>query len=184
MSHSSYLQRMTAALDAPLTPADRAALDAHVAECAACRATLDRLQTVDALLRAAPLTSAPAGFAGRVGARLAAREATPKVIWGGLTLALGAVGAAMFIAVPMFTVIARAGAIAALPSARLSLLDAAATSLIAMRSLTAGLWVTANALLEWAVGQPLIGGGALLTLALSGLWAYLFNRLSPEVGHR
>jgi putative zinc finger protein len=56
----------SALVDEALTPAERAALDAHLAGCADCRRELERLRATVSLLRASPPVRAPAGFVDRV----------------------------------------------------------------------------------------------------------------------
>jgi anti-sigma factor RsiW len=48
MTHEEWTSRLSEYLDNELAPAERAALDAHLRECPACRATLDELRAVTA----------------------------------------------------------------------------------------------------------------------------------------
>jgi hypothetical protein len=57
---------LSALLDDALSPAERHALDAHLATCAECRRELDRLRGTVALLGRVPPVHAPAGFVDRV----------------------------------------------------------------------------------------------------------------------
>lgn len=118
---------MTELLDGLAGPEQQAALLAHTAGCAACRAEWQAIQEVDALLTAAPLVSAPAGFTDRVLARLperfpgatAAQSPCPDRVrsprvqsvprpqanpWGGaLVLLIGAVLISALIALPILS---------------------------------------------------------------------------------
>ncbi|NOT10058.1 MAG: hypothetical protein HOP28_17840, partial [Gemmatimonadales bacterium] len=77
MTHEDALELAGRALDGPLAAADRAALEAHLAECAPCRTETAALAGIHAALSA--WSAAPSGANGaiervvaRVGARLAA----------------------------------------------------------------------------------------------------------------
>jgi hypothetical protein len=71
MNHNTAEQRMQEALDGVLAPAERAALDAHLATCAQCRAAWEELSAFDTLLtHAARIQPAPAGFAREALARI------------------------------------------------------------------------------------------------------------------
>ncbi len=64
MTHIDEL--MIDALDGVITPANRAVLDAHLAQNREARIALERMMRVDAALREAPATSAPADFSQKV----------------------------------------------------------------------------------------------------------------------
>lgn len=68
-----------------------AALLAHVADCAACRAEWEVLQQVDRLLAAAPSVSPPAEFTSMVMARLARRRPAHNPWAGALALFAGTI---------------------------------------------------------------------------------------------
>jgi hypothetical protein len=68
-------ERFSELIDERLTAADRAALDAHLGECPACRAELDVFRSTVTLVRSLGPARAPAHLADRVIA--AARQATP-----------------------------------------------------------------------------------------------------------
>jgi len=80
--------------------AEQTALEAHLPHCAACRETWERLQVVDRLLRGAPMTTPPLGFAGRTLARLDRRRRARRTLTEGLLLAAAAVVAAALTVAP------------------------------------------------------------------------------------
>ena len=68
-------QLCAAYLDGELTPAEAAALDAHLAKCESCAAELELEREVAAALREGAVSlAAPEGFARSVTAALAARQ--------------------------------------------------------------------------------------------------------------
>ncbi|MBI3363079.1 MAG: zf-HC2 domain-containing protein [Chloroflexi bacterium] len=177
MNHAPFHEMMTAALDAPLPPADRAALDAHLAECDDCRELCEALNASDTLLTLAPAIPAPVGFAERASARLAGRASLARMIGGGVMLAVGTV------AVAALTINPLAGAYGAffrLPTF-LTLARALLPFLDVCRAVGGGGWLALTALLDWSAQQPIVSAGLLATLPLVGLWAYWFNKLSPKV---
>jgi hypothetical protein len=177
MSHSNYRDLMAAALDAPLASADRATLDEHLLACAACRAVWEALVEVDALLAHAPTVPAPAGFAARTAAQVAARTSRPRVVGGGLILTLGAVVVFSLAALPL------AGLINALlnqPGTVVALARALAAMINVLAAVGGGLWLALFALLDWSASQPAVGGLALATLPLALAWVYFFRRFSPK----
>ncbi len=70
-----WMDRLSEYLDGDLAPGERAALEAHLADCAACRTTLDDLRRV--VNRAHALVDRPAG----------------AELWGGIATRIGASGA-------------------------------------------------------------------------------------------
>ena len=177
MSHSTYRGLMAAALDAPLPPADRAALDAHLETCRACRAVWEALFEMDGLLTAAPMVAAPPNFAEHTTARLQARNSRPRLVGGGFILALAAAVVVALAVVPL------AGLLAVLlqqPDAVVALARALAALLNVLGAVGGGLWLALTALLDWSAVQPLVGGLALATLPLAWAWIYMFRRLSPK----
>lgn len=72
---AQYWDLISAAVDGALTPEEEQRLQAHLAECADCRAMLEQLQGLEEDLR--EVTAAPAGFADHV---MAAAERTPQEI--------------------------------------------------------------------------------------------------------
>src|SRR5260370_6900920 len=91
MNHNPYHDGMNAVLDGAIAPADRRALEVHLATCASCQATWASLSSVQRLFKAAPLAAPRPGFNGRFQARLAQRRARPPAIWGALALGLAPV---------------------------------------------------------------------------------------------
>lgn len=63
MTHLGDL--ISALLDDELTPAERAAADAHLADCAACHAELNRTASMRALVRGLPMLDPPFGLVER-----------------------------------------------------------------------------------------------------------------------
>ena len=67
--------------------AERAALDAHLARCAACRAEAEAQRDVRGVLRARPAAEAPPWLAARIAAEIAAESGLLGVAdWRGWTL--------------------------------------------------------------------------------------------------
>jgi predicted anti-sigma-YlaC factor YlaD len=177
MSHSTYRELMAAALDEPLAAADRAALEAHLQVCVACRAVWEALAEVDRLLVAAPVAPAPPAFVERVAVRLAARSSRPRLLGGGFILAVSAM---IFLAV----VLAPAAGLLALllqqPGTLVALLRAVAAGIDVAGTVGGGLWLALTGLLDWSAAHPAAGLLALATLPLAALWIYSFNRLSAK----
>jgi anti-sigma factor RsiW len=168
---------MAAALDGPLPPPARAALDDHLRECGACRAVWEALVEIDSLLAAAPAVAPPAGFAARMNARMAARSSRRRTIGGGFILALAALALLVLVGAPL------AGLAVALlrqPDAIIGLARALAALINVCGAVGGGLWLALTALLDWTAGQPLAGGLTLAALPLVWAWLYLFQRLSPK----
>ena len=91
------------AADGTLDAQRRAALALHVAACADCREVLDAQRAMRELLAARPDTPVPLGFATRVMANLAERDAgrvpgwLDAVNWQAWTLRLAPIAAALFV---------------------------------------------------------------------------------------
>ncbi len=73
------VDRLSEFLDGELAIEERRAVAEHLEQCAACRAELEVLRRVVGALGALAARRAPAGFAGRVKDRLAARSARPAL---------------------------------------------------------------------------------------------------------
>lgn len=76
-----------------LTPAEAAQLDAHVRDCASCRALASGWAGAERMLKAAPVLAPQAGFGARWQATLAARELTQRRWQAWLVLGLALTGA-------------------------------------------------------------------------------------------
>ena len=128
MNHKPYHEWMQAVLDGALAPADRRALEAHLADCASCQATWTSLSTVHRLFKAeAPAAPRP-GFSGRFQARLAQRRSRPRVMWGALGLGLGAVAASALVVPLGVGAVLAAVRTAAQPATSLALMVSAGAS--------------------------------------------------------
>ena len=102
-------EAMNRALDQELEPEARAALNVHFDQTPADAHRWQRMQRVDRMLRTAPLTNAPAGFAERVmAALLAGRKAQPDRdpragigiaigVWLASALTIPILGAALYV---------------------------------------------------------------------------------------
>jgi hypothetical protein len=81
MTHAHVLLRLSAYLEADLSPAEEASLEAHLAECAGCAAELRALRRAIELLHALPAPEAPKGLGDTVIQRLRSGEGRPTP-WG------------------------------------------------------------------------------------------------------
>lgn len=89
---------MSLRLNGRLDDAGRARLDRHLETCAACRARWRQLQTVDRLLRTAPVAPPPADLRAQVMVRIQRRQhRTRRALIGGVGLALGAIALTLLI---------------------------------------------------------------------------------------
>ena len=75
MNCNKTRQRLSEYLDGVLPDGERAALDAHLAECPECRTELESLRRTVEAVAGLPVRSAPVGFKGRLMARLRAEAA-------------------------------------------------------------------------------------------------------------
>jgi hypothetical protein len=73
------LELLSAYLDDELVPADRAAIDLHLRDCAGCARRLEELAAVDTLARALP-TQAPEGYFDDFAARVRAKVMVPASV--------------------------------------------------------------------------------------------------------
>lgn len=76
-----FRERVSEALDGPLSREDRARLDAHLEGCAACRAYAKDLEAVRAAVKGVDEVEPPVGFATRVMAQVRAEAAPKPTIW-------------------------------------------------------------------------------------------------------
>lgn len=97
-NHDEFGMLMSLALDNLLDGGEQAQLDAHLADCARCRAQWNLWQSLDAALHAAPLTAPSPAFARNFSQRLAAQDRRRQVrlgiLLGALTLVMWLIGVA------------------------------------------------------------------------------------------
>lgn len=157
---------MIEALDGHLAPARQDPLMAHLSACSRCRADWDALQATDELLSAASMVSPPPGFAARVEARLAHREAQRRMLIGGVILLLAALSL-WLLALPSLL-----NGRGLLEAYTLFLRDAYGLighSWLILRTLTQTLWLTLNALIGSGGSSAL----NILTYGVGGVLAML-----------
>lgn len=83
MECNTYREQMSLWIDDQLNQDQIQRIEAHVAVCPACRATLDAFQQVDRLFSSIPMMSPVPGFSARFQVRLAARRRRRRT-WAGL----------------------------------------------------------------------------------------------------
>ncbi len=181
MNHNPYHDGMNAVLDGAIAPADRRALEVHLATCASCQATWASLSSVQRLFKAAPLAAPRPGFNGRFQARLAQRRARPPAIWGALALGLGAVAVSALVVPLGLGVIFSTVRAAQQPATSLALLASASAMYVFISTLADALFIAASALAAALLPNPLSWAAAALALALTGVWLYVMRRIAPEV---
>ena len=81
MTHSDVQARLSEHLERDLEPAERARIDAHLAECADCAGEARALRETLQLLRGLPDPAPPITFADDVMARLADGEGRPSAVF-------------------------------------------------------------------------------------------------------
>lgn len=180
MNHKPYHEWMHAVLDGAIAPADRLALEAHLATCTHCQTAWASLSNVHRLFKAEPMVAPRPGFSGRFQARLAQRRSRPRAIWGALSLGLGAVAASALV-VPLglgliFSVVSAAQQ----PTTTVALLASASAVFVFLGTLVDALVIAARALAEAFLPNPLTWAVAMLALALTGVWLYVMRKLVPE----
>jgi anti-sigma factor RsiW len=180
MNHKPYHEWMQAVLDGALAPADRRALEAHLADCASCQAAWTSLSAVHRLFKAEPLAAPRPGFSGRFQARLAQRRSRPHVMWGALGLGLGAVAASALVVPLGVGAVLAAVRTAAQPATSLALMVSAGAVVGFLSALADALLIAARAVAEALLPNPLTWAAAVLALALTGVWLYVMRRLVPE----
>lgn len=180
MNHKPYHEWMHAVLDGAIAPADRRALQAHLATCLNCQGTWATLSDVHRLFKAEPLAAPRSGFGGRFQARLAQRRSHPRAIWGALALGLSAVAASALVVPVGLGLIFSAVRAAQQPATSLALLASAVAMGDFLRTLAGALGIAARALAEVALPNPLTWAAAVLALALTGVWLYVMRKLVPE----
>ena len=184
MNHKPYHEWMQAVLDGAIDPADRRALEAHLATCLNCQATWAGLSEVQRLFRAEPLAGPRPGFSGRFQARLAQRRSRPHAIWGALALGLGAVlASALVVPLGLGLILATVRA-AEQPATSLALLASAVSVANFLATLAGALAIAGRALAPFVLASPLTWAAAVLALGLTGVWLYVMRKLVPEVIRR
>ncbi len=180
MNHKPFQAAMQAVLDGTLTAAERHTLEAHLIDCGACQADWVALSEMHRRFKAEPMAAPRAGFNGRFKARLAQRRARPRLIGGAVALGLGAVSLAALVVplgVGLLYTLWRA---AQQPATSLALFAGAGAVGSLVETIVAALFVAARAVVEPALGSPLAWAGALMALALTGVWLYLMRTVLPE----
>ncbi len=175
--HRQYHAWMHARLDGDLDPADRQQLDAHLAGCEACAAAWHGLREAHRRLAGQPLAAPRPGFTGRFNARLAQRRARPRLVWGGVALGLGAVGASAVIlplGLALFISVLRGAQQPATALALTNSLDAATALLTTVAD---ALIIAVRALVAAAAPNPMVWAGLLLALAATVAWFYALRKL-------
>src|SRR5262249_41125643 len=90
-------ERLSAFLDGELPPADRAAVEGHLRQCAACAHELEELAAVDALARELPV-QVPPGYFEALPGRVRSRVRTRRRPWS-VAVWVGAAAAAVLVIV-------------------------------------------------------------------------------------
>ena len=181
MNHRPYHDWMNAMLDGAIAPADRRALEAHLATCASCQATWASLSSVQRLFKAAPMAAPRPGFNGRFQARLAQRRQRPPAIWGALALGLGAVAISALVVPLGLGVIFSTVRVAQQPATSLALLASVSAVAVFLSTFVEALFIAASALAGVLLPNPLSWACALLALGLTGVWLYVMRRIAPEM---
>ena len=189
MNHKPYHESMQAVLDgdlagAGLAPADRRALEAHLATCASCQADWAALSSVHRLFKAAPMAAPRSGFNDRFQARLAQRRSRPRALWGALALGLGAVAASAVVVPLGLAMVLSTVRVAQQPATSLALLASASAVAVFLNTFLDALLIAAGALAGVLLPNPLSWACTLLALALTGVWLYVMRRIAPEVKPR
>ncbi len=180
MNHKPFQAAMQAVLDGSVTAAERHALEAHLIDCAACQGDWVALSEVHRLFKAEPLMAPRAGFNRRFQARLAQRRARPRLIGGAVALGLSAVGMAAFVVPVGVGLIYTVWRAAQEPATTVALFAGAGALGSLLETIVAALVVAARSVLEPALGSPLAWAGAVMALALTGVWLYLMRTVLPE----
>jgi anti-sigma factor RsiW len=181
MNHKPYHDWMQSLLDGALAPADRRALEEHLAGCDSCQAAWASLSNIHRLLKAEPMLAPRAGFSGRFQARLAQRRASPQARWGALALGLGAVAASALVVPLGLGTVLSAVSVARQPDTSLALVAGAAAAGSFATRLAEALLLVARALAEAILPNPLTWAACVMALSLAIVWLYVMRRLAPEV---
>ena len=189
MNHRPFREWMHAVLDgasgeAALTPGARRELEAHLATCGECQVTWAALSEVQRLFALEPMAAPRPGFTGRFQARLAQRQARPRVIWGAVALGLGAVGAAALVVPLGLGLIVSAVRVAQQPATALALAASLSAAVEFFDTVAGALYLAVRALVETTAANPLAWAAGALALGLTVVWLVLMRNLMPEVTAR
>lgn len=180
MSHKPYTDWMHLALEDALTGGQRAELDAHLADCAACAAAWDGLQRVDRLLAQAPLAAPRPGFTGRFNARLQQRRSRPKAVWGVIALGVSTLSLAALVLPAGLSVMWSLAQLASQPATAAALVESASAASGVARTVFNALVIAARGVGGWALVSPAAWTVVLLALAATAAWIFLLRRLSLQ----
>jgi len=164
---------MSLRLDGGLDSAGIAHLEDHLAGCGVCQIEWRRLQTLDGLLRAAPIASPPLRLRVQVMARLERRNQARRAIIGGAALALGTVALALLALTPTLLGLLNATGIAP------TLISGGPATIAQLATYTGTMGRTVWVLAE-NCALPLVSLGTcglVLTLVLNTLWMGALRRL-------
>ena len=160
MQHCEHTESMSLHLDGLLDREEARRLQAHLAECEACRNEWDAMCFASSLLEAAPRAIPALDFTARVTALVAEREAQRARVRSGIGVVLGSLGLWMLTGLSVLAVIALVWQ----PSWNVAFLD---VGLPLARALTSTLGTLGNALLS--VLSALSGGSLLPLLAYAAV---------------
>ncbi len=180
--HEKYTLAMSLALDGMLTSEEEAELHAHLAACAACRATWALWQEIDRRLAAnacQPAATPAAGFGARVEARLLARQFRRRSALGGLLFLIASLATWMLVAA------VGAGLIgwwlADHPQLLSKLVSLIAALITSATALAEGIRLFWNSLFAPSM-QPMMAGCLALVLILSAAWVGLVMGTGRRLG--
>lgn len=105
-------ERMMQAIDGELTPQEVTRMEEHIHHCPDCQEEWEQLQALEHLLRRAPLQRPPAGFTGRLMARIDRRRRARRAVAGSLALALGTLVIAALLLGPALTFLSSLASVA------------------------------------------------------------------------
>jgi hypothetical protein len=180
MNHKPFQAAMQAVLDGVVTAGERQALEEHLLTCLTCQADWVALSEVQRLFKAEPMVAPRAGFNGRFKARLAQRRSRPRLLGGAVALGLGAVSLAALV-VPLGLGLLYSGwRVAQQPTTGMALLAGAGAVGSLLETILSALYLTARAIVEPALVNPLAWLAALGALVLTGVWVYLMRTVLPE----
>jgi len=176
MQCSRWDELMSLHLDGALSPDQQQQLQAHLADCQACREQWTLVSWLSARLKAEPPAAPAPHFAARVTARLEQRETRRRRLYSTIGICIASVGlwtAAALGVLVLFAVLSEPALQAVLVDMGVSLLQ----SVLAVVSvLGKAVWAITYALATRPTGLLLVGY-ALLALTLAAFWTRaLFRR--------